>query len=113
VIPALTALSAHASTIRIVRVAHIDFRARRLVRPRAVNKPGFDIRRERVKGLVDVDVALRRDLEEWDTELVRKRLSLLCGNSALLFPVALVADEDLVDALGGVLLYVGEPCADV
>lgn len=40
-------------------------------------------------------------------------MALFCGDGALLFPVALVADEDLVDALGGVLLDVGEPCADV
>ena len=35
------------------------------------------------------------------------------GYGAFLFPVAFVADEDLVDAFGGVLFDVGEPGADV
>ena len=34
-------------------------------------------------------------------------------DGAFLLPVALVADEDLVDAFGGVLFDVGEPGADV
>jgi len=38
---------------------------------------------------------------------------LLGADGALFFPVAFVADEDLVDAFGGVLFDVGEPGADV
>jgi hypothetical protein len=38
---------------------------------------------------------------------------LLGRNSALLLPVALVADEDLVDAFRGVLFDVGEPRSNV
>lgn len=34
-------------------------------------------------------------------------------DDALVLPVALVADENLVDTLGGVLLYVLEPGSDV
>jgi len=86
---------------------------RLLIRPRTIDQPRLDIRCERVEGLVNVDVALCADLEEGDAEFVCKRLALFCGNCALFFPVALVANEDLVDAFGGVLLDVGEPCADV
>jgi hypothetical protein len=38
---------------------------------------------------------------------------LLGGDCALLFPVTLVANEDLVDAFGRMLLDVREPGADV
>lgn len=73
----------------------------------------LDVRGEIVEGLVDVDVALGRDLEEGDAQLLGQGLALLGRDGALLLPVALVADQDLVDALGGVLLYVCEPGADV
>jgi hypothetical protein len=63
--------------------------------------------------LVDVDVALCGDLEERNAEFVGEGLATLCADGALLLPVALVADEDLVDAFGGVLLDVGEPGANV
>lgn len=69
--------------------------------------------RERVEGLIDVDVALGRHLEEGDAQLVRQRLALLRAHRPLLLPVALVADQDLVDALGGVLLHVCEPGPDI
>jgi hypothetical protein len=91
----------------------VDLGAGGRVGPRAVDEARLDVRGERVEGLVDVDVALGRDLEEGDAELVGQRLALLRGDGALFLPVALVADEDLVDALGGVLLDVGEPRADV
>ena len=63
--------------------------------------------------MFDVDVAFRGDFEERDVKLVGKLLAALRGDRALLFPVALVADEDLLDAFGGVLLDVGEPGADI
>lgn len=78
-----------------------------------VDEALLDVGGEGVEGLVDVDVALGGDLEEGDAELVGEGLALLGADNALLLPVALVADEDLVDALGGVLFYVGEPGADV
>jgi hypothetical protein len=40
-------------------------------------------------------------------------LTLLCGDGALLFPITLVANEDLVDALGGMLLDIGKPSPDI
>jgi hypothetical protein len=40
-------------------------------------------------------------------------LAAFRADLALLFPVAFVAYQDLVDALGGVLLDVGKPCADI
>lgn len=91
----------------------IDLGSGGLIRPGSIDKALLDIAGEAVKRLVDVDVALGRDLEEGDAEFVGEGLALFCGDGALLFPVALVADEDLVDAFGGVLLDVGEPCADV
>lgn len=73
----------------------------------------LDISGQAEEGLLHVDVGLCADLHEGDAELVGERLALLRRDRALLFPVALVADQDLVDALGGVLLDVGEPGADV
>lgn len=63
--------------------------------------------------MVDVDVALCGDLEERNAEFVGEGLATLCADGTLLLPVALVADEDLIDAFGCVLLDVGEPGADV
>ena len=73
----------------------------------------LDVGGQTVEGLVDVDVALGRDLEEGNAQFVGKSLALLRGYYPLLLPVALVADQNLVDAFGGVLLDVGEPGADV
>jgi hypothetical protein len=73
----------------------------------------LDIGSEAVECLVNVDVALGRDLEEWDAKFIGERLALFCADDSLLFPVALVADQDLVDTFGGVLFYVLEPSADV
>ena len=107
-----TALAAH-GTVALPCVAHVNLGALGLVGPRAIDEALLDVRGERVKGLVDVDVALGRDFEERNAEFVCERLAPFCADSALLFPVALVANEDLVNALGGVLLDVGKPCADV
>lgn len=79
----------------------------------AVDEALLDVGGERVESLVDVDVALRGDLEEGNAEFVGELLALLGGDDSLLLPVALVSDEDLVDAFGGVLLDVGEPGANV
>ena len=73
----------------------------------------LDVGGEAVEGLVNVDVALGGDLEEGDAELIGKSLALLGADDALLFPITLVADQDLVDALGSVLLNIGEPGSDV
>lgn len=73
----------------------------------------LDVAGKTVKGLFHVDVALGRNLHEGDSKLVCQRLSLLGRHGSLLFPIALVANQDLVDALGRVLLDVGEPCSDV
>lgn len=73
----------------------------------------LDVRREAVECLVDVNVALGRNLEERDAELIGEGLPLLGGDGALLFPIALVANEDLVHAFGSMLLDVGEPGTDV
>lgn len=105
----LTALAS-----RVARFAHIDARrAGRGVILGGVDDALLDVRGQVVKGLVNVDVALSRDLEEWDAQLLGQSLALLSRDGALLLPVALVAYQDLVDALGGVLLYVCEPGADI
>lgn len=84
-----------------------------LIRLTGIDDALLDIGREAVEGVLDVDVALGGDLHEGDTQLVGQLLALFAGHHALVLPVALVADEDLVDALGGVLLDVGEPGADI
>lgn len=106
----LTALATHAA-FRLV--ADVDTSGGTGLVLLAVNESLLDVGGQAVESLVNVDVALCRDLEEGDAELVGEGLALLLGDDALVLPVALVADEDLVDALGGVLLYVLEPGADV
>jgi hypothetical protein len=93
-------------------VTNINAAVGRLARL-AVDQPLLDVGGEGVEGLVDVDVALGRDLEEGYAELVGEGLALLGRDDPLLVPVALVSDQDLVDALSRVLLDVCEPGADV
>lgn len=109
---ALAALAAH-SSISSLTCSNVDLGLCGLVRSCRIYQPLLDVACERVESLVDINVALCADFEEGNAEFVCEGLALFCRDGALLFPVALVADEDLVDALGGVLLYVGEPCADV
>src|SRR5215472_3441198 len=66
-----------------------------------------------VERLVDVDISLCRGFKEGDAELVSQCLAFFCRHGTLLFPIALVAYENLVDAFGGVLLHVGKPSAYV
>ncbi len=84
-----------------------------LIRSRRVNHPLLDIRRERIKRFFDIDVALSGDFQKGNTQLVGELLTPRCRYRALFFPVAFVADEDLVHALCGVLFDVGEPCSDI
>lgn len=79
----------------------------------AVDETLLDVGGEAVKGLVDVDVALCRDFEEGDAELISECLSLLFRYDALVFPIAFVANQDFVDTLGSMLLNVLEPSTDV
>ena len=81
--------------------------------PRGVDDALLYIGRETVESLVDIDVALSRHFHEGNAELVGEGLALFCRDGALLFPVAFVADEDFIDAFGGVLFDVGEPCTYV
>lgn len=108
----LAALSAHTS-VRAPCVANIHRWAGCLVRSCAIDKSLLDVGRERVKCLIDVDVTLCGDFEERNAEFVGEGLATLCADGALLLPIALVSDEDLIDAFGCVLLDVGEPGADV
>lgn len=109
---ASAALAARAARLA-AGTGDVDTRCWRLLGLGGVDDAGLDVGGQAVKGLVNVDAALGRDLEEGDAQLVGQLLALLGGDDALLFPVALVADQDLVDAFGGVLLDVGEPGADV
>ena len=84
-----------------------------LLRLLGVDDALLDVACKAEECLLDVDVRFRANLHEGNAELVGKGLTLLGRNGALLFPVTLVADQDLVDALGCVLLNIGEPCADV
>lgn len=92
---------------------HIDPTAGAGLLAARVDDALLDVRREGVERVVDVDVALRRHLQEGDPQLIGQRLALLRRDGAFFLPVALVADEDLVDPLGGMLFYVLEPRADV
>lgn len=63
--------------------------------------------------LLDTLVCLCTGLEESQAELVRELLSLVEGDRSLLVPVALVANEDLVDPSRSVLLDIRVPSSDV
>lgn len=108
----LTALATDAAVVAVL-ARDVDARRRCLLGLGGVDDAGLDVGGQAVEGLVDVDAALGRDLEEGNAELVGQLLALFGGDDALLLPVALVANQNLVDALGGVLLDVGEPRADV
>lgn len=113
----LTALPPHPSHPTTALLRDIDPPAPTtrgpLIRLTGIDDALLDIGGEAVEGVLDVDVALGGDLHEGDAQLVGQLLALFAGYHALVLPVALVADEDLVDALGGVLFHVGEPGADV
>ena len=70
----LTALAAHAS-ICAPCVTHVHRGTGSLVRSGAVDETLLDVRGERVEGLIDVDVALCRDLEEGNAEFVGEGLA--------------------------------------
>jgi hypothetical protein len=40
-------------------------------------------------------------------------LATLGGDCSFLLPVTFVADQNLINTLGRMLLYVGEPCSDI
>jgi len=109
-------LAAFASRPGPSLLAHVDARRPRgptLLWLARVDDSLLDVSREAVKRLLNVLVRLGRHLEERNAELVGQRLAPLDRYHSLLFPVALVADEDLVDAFGCVLFDVCKPGADV
>lgn len=55
---ALTALSTHSASVRVVSASDIHLGSRSLVSPRAIYQALLDIGGERVECLVDIDVAL-------------------------------------------------------
>ena len=107
----LTAVLARATSW--LTTVDVDRRLLLLLRLLGVDDALLDVACKAEEGLLDVDVRFRANLHEGNAELVGKCLTLLSRNGALLFPVTLVANQDLVDALGRMLLNVGEPCADV
>jgi len=94
-------------------LGHINPLRRPLLRLRRINNPLLDIRREAIKRLLHINIALGRDFHEGDAELVGELLAALDADDAFFLPVAFVADEDFIDAFGGVLFDVGEPGSDV
>jgi len=104
------ALSSHG---RPSLITDIDSCCRLLFVLRVVNQALLDVGSEAVESFVDIDVALGRHLEEGDAQFVCQRLTTLRRDHALFFPVALVSDEDLVDAFSRVLFYICEPSSNV
>ena len=66
----------------------------------------LDIRCKTVERLLNVDVVLGRNLEEWNAKLIGKLLTLFSRDRSFLFPITLVPNENLVHTLAGVLLHV-------
>jgi hypothetical protein len=93
--------------------SYLDAGLRLLLWLLRIHKSLLDVARQAEECFLYVDVALRRDLHEGNAKLISQCLTLLCRDRSLLLPVALVADEDLVDAFCSVLLYVREPCPDI
>jgi len=73
----------------------------------------LDVRSEAVEGLIDIDIALCRHFKEGDAKLVGECLAFFRHHGTLLFPIAFVAYENLVDTFGGMLLHVRKPSADI
>lgn len=59
-------------------VTNVDAGTGRLVVLGAIDETLLDIGGQTVESFVDVDIALRRDLEKRDAELVGQSLALLC-----------------------------------
>jgi hypothetical protein len=91
----------------------IHARARRLIYFRRVNDSLLDVCRQAVECLLHIDVALCRDFHEGDAEFVCELLAALGGDDALVFPVAFVADENLVYAFGSMLFDVRKPGTNI
>mmetsp|Transcript_8145 Transcript_8145/g.24159 ORF Transcript_8145/g.24159 Transcript_8145/m.24159 type:complete len:333 (+) Transcript_8145:266-1264(+) len=84
---------------------------------RGVLQSRVDVARDREEGLLDVDVALCRNLKELQPVLSREPLPPLGRDAALADErttrVRLVAEEHFVDRVGGVLLDGPHPRGDV
>lgn len=80
----------------------------RLLR-RRVQQSLHDLSRETQERVLDIDVGLGGRLDELYTEGVGEGLTLFLRNDPLFVPIALVANQDLVDVLACVLLDVAEP----
>lgn len=63
--------------------------------------------------ILDAIIDLCRGLHELNTKLIGEFAPLLLCDGALVCPVRLVADKNLVDSFGSVLFNVGMPCTDV
>ena len=100
----LAALATHTTPTSLP--SNIHTLSGRLIYFRRVDDPLLDIRRQTIERLLNIDVALRRDLEERYSELVCQFLALFCRYRTLVFPIALVSDEDLVYSFCGVLFDV-------
>jgi len=79
----------------------------------AIHETFLDVGRDGGEGLHDIGVVLGRRLEELDAVLLGQRLATRCFHRLLVHHVALVADQDLVDVVSGVLLDVSDPVPDV
>lgn len=84
-----------------------------MLRLLGVDQALLDIAGQTEERLFNVDVGFGRHLHERYAQLICQCLALFCAHRSLLFPVTLVADEDLVDAFCRVLLYVREPRPDI
>jgi hypothetical protein len=86
--------------------SNIDASLGRRIRFRRVDDSLLDICRQAVKCFLNIDVALRRDLEEWDAKLVRQLLTPFRRHHPSVFPVTLVSNQDLIHAFCSMLLNV-------
>ena len=97
----------------MILIRHVDTLCRCLIRFRGIDDPLLDICGEIVEGILHVDVALCRNFHERYAQFICQLLSFFYGHHSLLFPIALVPDQDLINALSRVLLDVRKPGPDV
>lgn len=87
--------------------------AKRRVGGKAANSPILDLLRHRQERLLDIRRVLRTCLQHRDAQLVRKLLGDSILDDLLADQIALVADEELVDALARVPVNLLQPLLDV
>jgi hypothetical protein len=80
---------------------------------RLILHPGLDLTSHGQESLLDIRRSLGGCLQKLNTESICKLLTLLGGNDALSFKIALVTHEELVDIFAGIPVNFVQPLLDI